>query len=66
LYFGISYYQRELGFKCMRREPQRRRMFETRDRRACGAVRPLEKTEIGFGTFVIHEAGKACVAGVLY
>jgi hypothetical protein len=66
LCFGISYYQREFGLKCMRREPQRRRMFETPDKGACVVVRPLQSTETGFGTFSVLEAGRACVAGVLY
>jgi hypothetical protein len=40
----------------MKREPQRRMMFETRCKRTCDVVLPLENTEIGFGTIDIREA----------
>jgi hypothetical protein len=46
----------------MKREPHRRKMSETRCKRTCDAVLPLENMEIGFGSFVIHKAGKACTA----
>jgi len=38
-------------------------MFETRCKRTCDAVLPLENTEIGFSTFVTREAAKVCARG---